>query len=181
MKAAALLMRGVVFATFLWQPVHTFLLPISRPSRLLAIQHSAVAEALGPTLTSDIIDTAANRSRQRHVLVLGATGYIGSAATQELVRRGHQVSAVVRPGTSYAKALAAGVPVDAHNCRLLEGDPASVDSLRECFLSDADGALGYGLVDGVVSCIASRTGAVQECWDIDYGGYGITDEANLCT
>jgi divinyl chlorophyllide a 8-vinyl-reductase len=111
-----------------------------------------------------------DRRRRRHVLVLGATGYIGSAATQELVRRGYQVTAVVRPGTSPAKAEAAGVPVGATNCRLVEGDPACAASLRACFLSDADGAAGYGLVDGVVSCIASRTGAVQECWDIDYGG-----------
>jgi len=156
--------------------MRAFLLPVSCLSRQLAIQGSAVAIALEPTATSDIVDASVNRSRRRHVLVLGATGYIGSAATQELVRRGHQVSAVVRPGTSHAKALAAGVPVDAHNCRLLEGDPSSAESLEACFLSDADGALGYGLVDGVVSCIASRTGAVQECWDIDYGGYGITNK-----
>ena len=85
----------------------------------------------------------------QRILVAGATGTIGHAVTQELVRRGHDVAAVVRD-TSAAM-------------------PASVDQ-REAELTDRDAALDAltGIrVDAVVSCIASRTGVPDDAWRVD--------------
>lgn len=40
-------------------------------------------------------------STSRDVLVLGGTGYVGRALIESLVRRGHQVRALVRPGSEH--------------------------------------------------------------------------------
>jgi nucleoside-diphosphate-sugar epimerase len=43
-----------------------------------------------------------NRSRVKRVLLTGASGLIGSAVGARLVREGHEVVAVVRPGSARA-------------------------------------------------------------------------------
>src|SRR6185437_2979814 len=47
------------------------------------------------------------------ILITGGTGYIGRAAIPEFVRRGHQVRALVRPGSE--RKLAAGAEAVAGN------------------------------------------------------------------
>ncbi|WP_412537903.1 NAD-dependent epimerase/dehydratase family protein [Longispora sp. K20-0274] len=64
-----------------------------------------------------------------NVLVLGATGYIGSAVVRRLTRDGHQVVALARSGSS---------PVDP-TARV--GDLADPDSLRAAVTDDIDAVL----------------------------------------
>jgi divinyl chlorophyllide a 8-vinyl-reductase len=93
---------------------------------------------------------------RRRVLVLGATGTIGRATVRELVRRGHDVVAVVRPGA------------------------AVTDDLRGAVARAADatqpGALARDAIraerfDALVSCLASRTGTPRDAWAIDHAAH----------
>lgn len=80
------------------------------------------------------------------VLLAGSTGYIGRAVAHELLRRGHQVTALVRPGREApagCRSLAAPAPEWPARCRGLA-------------------------VDAVISCIASRNGAPEDAWAVDY-------------
>ena len=81
------------------------------------------------------------------ILVAGATGTIGRAVVEELVRRGHDVVCFVRPTSSRA-----GLPPE---CDVRAGDvldPASV--LRDGFRGQRFHA--------VVSAMASRSGAPDD-------------------
>ncbi len=49
----------------------------------------------------------------KQIFITGATGFIGSALTAELLRRGHQVSALTRPGSD------SKLPAE---CRVVHGD-----------------------------------------------------------
>ncbi|RDC69810.1 NAD-dependent epimerase/dehydratase family protein [Rhodovulum sp. 12E13] len=84
----------------------------------------------------------------RRVLLAGGTGTIGAATARALLRAGHEVVALARPGR--AGALPLGVePVEA--------DVAEPSSLR-----------AVGRFDAVISCLASRTGAPAEAWAIEH-------------
>ena len=97
-------------------------------------------------------------AQQRRVLLLGATGTIGRATLQALVRRGHEVVALLRPGAGRRQPVQAAAP---HGVSLREADvtdPAALarDGFRgECF-------------DAVVSCLASRSGVPRDAWAIDH-------------
>jgi divinyl chlorophyllide a 8-vinyl-reductase len=85
------------------------------------------------------------------VVLVGATGTIGRATARELLRRGHGVTALVRPGRRTV--------VDGVRAReVVVTDAASVER---------DGLRGERF-DAVVSCLASRTGAPAEAWAIDH-------------
>jgi divinyl chlorophyllide a 8-vinyl-reductase len=90
----------------------------------------------------------------RRVLLLGATGTIGQATARALLRHGHEVVCLVRPG---ARAVAAGAVVR-------EGDVTSAESLQR------DGIRGERF-DALVSCLASRTGAPRDAWAIDHAAH----------
>ncbi len=97
----------------------------------------------------------------RRVLVLGATGTIGKAATRALVARGHDVVCLVRPHdrSGRRRTDAAGLLPGA-TIRFGEAtDPASLAR---------DGVRGERF-DAVLSCIASRTGAPRDAWRVDHG------------
>lgn len=94
--------------------------------------------------------------------MLGATGTIGRATVQAMVRDGHEVVCFLR-----RRAGSGGRLGPEESARLLGGaelrfgdvcDPASLarDGFRgECF-------------DALVSCLASRTGAPADAWAIDH-------------
>ncbi|MEM6368776.1 MAG: NAD(P)H-binding protein [Myxococcota bacterium] len=85
------------------------------------------------------------------VFVAGASGYIGRHACQELVHRGHEVVAFVRP--SFEGELP-GVLIR-------RGEVTDPQSLAK------EGLRGEGF-DAVVSCLATRTGGVKDAWAIEY-------------
>ncbi|MGF1543699.1 MAG: NAD(P)H-binding protein [Parvularculaceae bacterium] len=83
------------------------------------------------------------------VLLFGATGTIGRAAARAMTRRGCDVVAVARRDPA----------LDGASARI--ADVADVRSLkRDAFRGER--------FDAVVSCLASRTGAPDDAWTIDY-------------
>lgn len=92
------------------------------------------------------------RLAPKRVVMLGATGTIGRATVRALVRHGHAVKCLVRPGTP-TSAVPAGVSI--HECNV--SDPLSI---RE--------ALGSDRFDAMVSCMASRTGVASDAWAVDH-------------
>ncbi len=109
-------------------------------------------------IAADGRDTGA-ASPPRRVFVVGATGTIGRATVQALLRHGHEVVCFVRsaPGsklTSSTFSLPDGATIRRGNVT----DPASIAR---------DGFCGEHF-DAVVSCMASRTGAPRDAWAIDH-------------
>jgi divinyl chlorophyllide a 8-vinyl-reductase len=91
-------------------------------------------------------------------LVLGATGTIGRASVQALIRRGHDVVCFVRPRAGTGAALTA--------------EPAAGATLRYGDITDPHSLVRDGFrgerFDALVSCMASRTGAPADAWAVDY-------------
>ena len=87
----------------------------------------------------------------RCVLVLGASGTIGSATVRALVARGHDVVAFVRT---------AAVPA-VHGAETRLGTPTDATSI-------ARDAIRGERFDAVISCLASRTGAPRDAWAVDH-------------
>jgi len=101
-------------------------------------------------------------SRPRRVLMLGATGTIGRATANALVRRGHEVVCFIRPRAGNAAsasphASASTIP----GAEIRIGDVGSPASLTR------DAIRGEHF-DALVSCLASRTGAPQDAWAVDH-------------
>jgi divinyl chlorophyllide a 8-vinyl-reductase len=101
------------------------------------------------------------QQRQR-VFVLGATGTIGRATVQALLRQGHEVVCFVRPRAGVSGALA---PED--SARLFAGATLRFGHATDPASLARDGFCGERF-DAVVSCLASRTGAPKDAWAIDY-------------
>lgn len=102
------------------------------------------------------------RPTPRRVLLLGATGTIGRATAQALVRRGHAVICLVRARGGKAGTLAGA---DSRSmlagCTIRQGDVSDPASLaRDAFCGER--------FDALVSCLASRTGAPADAWAIDH-------------
>lgn len=84
------------------------------------------------------------------VLIVGATGYIGSAVVAEAVRQGYDVIAV-------ARSLKKDSPFDGAEVVLADvSDPASI---AKAFSRK---------IDVVISCLACRSGTAKDFDDIDY-------------
>lgn len=101
------------------------------------------------------------RPRQR-VMVLGATGTIGRATVQALVRRGHDVTCFVRPQAGVGGALASH-----DSAQVLHGAALRFGDVRDPAALARDGFAGERF-DALVSCLASRTGAPRDAWAIDH-------------
>ena len=93
--------------------------------------------------------------------MLGATGTIGRAATRALVQSGHDVVCFVRSRTRIGRSSRE----DAAD--LLAGAAVRVGEVTEPGSLRRDGIRGERF-DALVSCLASRTGAPQDAWAIDY-------------
>ncbi|MEM7081566.1 MAG: NAD(P)H-binding protein [Pseudomonadota bacterium] len=83
-----------------------------------------------------------------HVLLAGATGYVGRAVARELVARGYGVTAMARDQEQT-------VPdCEMLNYEQLEAGPSEDTNTR--------------VYDAVISCVASRSGAPQDAWRVDH-------------
>jgi divinyl chlorophyllide a 8-vinyl-reductase len=96
------------------------------------------------------------------VFVIGATGTIGQATVQALLRWGHEVVCFVRPRAGVGGALK---PDD--TALLLAGAEVRVGDVSDPGSLVSDGFRGERF-DVLVSCLASRTGAPQDAWAIDH-------------
>ena len=90
----------------------------------------------------------------RRVFVLGATGTIGRATVRSLIEHGHDVVCFIRPRA----AGSADLPAEAD---LRFGDVTDAVALAR------DGFRGEHF-DVLLSCLASRTGAPEDAWAVDY-------------
>ena len=104
----------------------------------------------------------AGRTIRLRIGLLGATGTIGRATADALLRRGHDVVCLVRP-----HANAAAVRPDSATAGLPEGVTIRAVDVCDPAALASDGFAGVPF-DAVVSCMASRTGAPQDAWAIDH-------------
>ena len=98
-------------------------------------------------------------SRRQRVLLLGATGTIGRAAAAALLAHGHEIVCLVRRNAGAGEADLKTVLPDGMTIR--DGDVTDAHSVAR------DGICGETF-DALVSCLASRTGAPKDAWQIDY-------------
>ncbi|MEE4383377.1 MAG: NAD(P)H-binding protein, partial [Pseudomonadales bacterium] len=97
----------------------------------------------------------------QRVLLAGATGYIGRFVARELVRRGHEVLAVVRPTRERdPEALRTDLP----GCTLRLAPVTDRAALAA--------ALEGERIDAVVSCIATRSGEPRDAWRVEHEANG---------
>jgi len=99
---------------------------------------------------------------RRRVFVIGATGTIGRATVRALLRHGHEVVCLVRPRAGFGGALTAE-----DSAKLFPGATLRVGDVGDATSLARDGFRGERF-DVLVSCLASRTGAPKDAWDIDY-------------
>ena len=87
----------------------------------------------------------------RDILLLGATGTIGRATLAALLDQGHRVTCLTRRP-------AADLPAPT-----LQADVTNPADLTRAITSQP--------FDGIVSCLASRTGTAQDAWAIDHAAH----------
>lgn len=100
-----------------------------------------------------------------HVVVFGATGYIGRVVVSEFSRQGYDVTAFTRPRSGIGgRQDAAAVQADLSPARVVLGDVCDPASIKPAF-----GRSGAEYASTVaVSCLASRSGGVADSARIDY-------------
>ncbi len=98
--------------------------------------------------------TGTGTSERRRVAVFGASGTIGRAVVSRLVQDGHDVVAVVRPGSDQSLA-------ELGKAEIVTADVGNPAELAQRVFVD-------GACDAVISCLASRSGAPKDAWAIDY-------------
>lgn len=102
------------------------------------------------------------RGPSRRVLLLGATGTIGLATAQALIRRGHEVVCFVRPRQVAKGQVLEDLKISAlAGATVRYGDPTQPDSLVHDAFADEH-------FDAVISCMASRTGSPRDAWRVDH-------------
>jgi divinyl chlorophyllide a 8-vinyl-reductase len=101
-------------------------------------------------------------SNLKRIMVLGATGTSGRAAARALVARGHDVECFVRPGSESGLKPAGEQDENWTGlAKLRLGQITSARSIVEDGFRDEK-------FDVLVSCLASRNGAAEDAWAIDY-------------
>lgn len=112
------------------------------------------------TNTTQTIDV--NNSNNKRILILGGTGTIGRATVTALVGRGYKVVCITRTKAgSGGKLTQEKTSKLLHGAEVIFGDVTDSTFLAENVFSDRQ-------FDGVVSCLASRTGEPDDAWAIDY-------------
>jgi divinyl chlorophyllide a 8-vinyl-reductase len=96
--------------------------------------------------------------------MLGATGTIGRATVRALLQQGNEVVCFVRPRAGRRVGGPAG---DVDVGRLLAGATVRYGDVRDPASVARDGFAAERF-DGLVSCMASRTGVPQDAWAIDH-------------
>lgn len=86
----------------------------------------------------------------QHILLAGATGYIGRAVAQQLLAAGYRVTALTRGQTT--------PPVE--HCHWLRVDITDPNAVQK--------TLDGRQFDAVISCVASRSGISEEAWRVDH-------------
>ncbi len=95
----------------------------------------------------------------KRIFVIGATGTIGRATVQALVRQGHDVVCFIRARAEKKISSQAEVLFEGASIRYGEvSDPYSIS--EQGFKNEK--------FDVLVSCLASRTGAPKDAWAIDH-------------
>ncbi len=102
---------------------------------------------------------AAPSAMPRRVFVVGGSGTIGRATVRALVRRGHDVTCLLRPATGSVGHAPQHAAYAGATVRL--GDVTDPVSIAR------DGLRGERF-DALVSCLASRTGEPRDAWAIDH-------------
>lgn len=92
-------------------------------------------------------------NQSKRIMLLGATGTIGRATLAVLQARGYETVCLIRAGA----AIEADYPANAFR---------SVDFANDISIAQ-DGFRGERF-DGLVSCLASRSGTPEDAWAIDY-------------
>lgn len=95
----------------------------------------------------------------KRVFVIGATGTIGRATVQALVRQGHDVVCFIR--ASAEKKISSQAEVLFEGASIRYGDVRDPHSISELGFKNEK-------FDVLVSCLASRTGAPKDAWAIDH-------------
>ena len=95
----------------------------------------------------------------KRIFVIGATGTIGRATVQALVRQGHDVVCFIRARAGKKTSSQAEVLFEGASIRY--GDIRDSHSIREQGFKNEK-------FDVLVSCLASRTGAPKDAWAIDH-------------
>jgi divinyl chlorophyllide a 8-vinyl-reductase len=110
-------------------------------------------------MTDESTDVTQAESGSKRIIVLGGTGTIGMATVAALVERGHRVVCLVRPASRKRARRDLHPDAEIRPCEVTDPDALARDGFRgETF-------------DVMVSCLASRTGAPQDAWAIDYGAH----------
>jgi len=104
----------------------------------------------------------AHLGKGERVLVAGATGYIGRHVTRELVHRGYEVVALARPRAGIGGRMG---PDDVRalfpHAAVRFADVTDATSLAR------DGFRGEAF-DAVVSCLATRSGGIDDAWRVEH-------------
>ena len=106
--------------------------------------------------------TTLSAKEPQRVCVLGATGTIGRATVTALLQRGHEVVCFVRAGLGADGMLSPRDNSGSHN-----GATVKVVNAADSASLARDG-FADGRFHTVVSCMASRTGAPNDAWAVDY-------------
>lgn len=116
-------------------------------------------------MTNEPKSTGSGRTfspRPRRLLLLGATGTIGAATARALVARGHQIVCVIRPRPDRANRYAIDARLEWPEGATTHFGDVTDPATTENALRD------HGPIDAIISCLASRTGAPDDAWAIDY-------------
>jgi len=101
-------------------------------------------------------------ARVLRVFVVGGTGYIGKHVVRELVRRGHDVVCLAR------KTAGVNGAASEDDTRLaLAGAAVRFGDVTDAISVARDGLRGETF-DVIVSCLATRTGGVDDSWQIEH-------------